>query len=388
MQMNGFTKFFLVLLRLAIGWHLLFEGVVKVRTHEVGKTVTNTPFTSAPYLRDANGPFRKDILDVVGDPDDEAKAKLTRLSKTREDPLPPYPEALELDWESYLQRWSAYYQVDAEQERAAAQVLAKAKDKAMAWISGREGEKEITKEFGGTVAKRKRTPPDRIQEYEQKLRQLREMQDQAIPQFQRDVFKKELTDKKAEVARLRTELMADLDALLKEPLQALLTPEQRAKPPMPDPSIAQPRDLLPNSWPNELNIARGMLPPAEGSPTIHWIDWLVRIGLVCIGVAMLLGFFTRFSCFMGALIILLITLPYLPLPGLPDNPRSLPFYYMNQNIIEIIALLALATTRSGRWLGIDGLLYVLRPSRYRKKVDTTPSVNGAAGQRRMVEATR
>src|SRR5262249_28739846 len=149
-------------------------------------------------------------------------------------------------------------------------------------------------------------PPDRIAEYREKLLHLREMQDQALPEFQRDVFKKQLTDKKAEVARLRTELLADQDAILKEPLQALLIPEQRAKPPMPDPSIAQPRDWMPDSWPNELNTARGMLPPAEGSPTIHWIDWLVRIGLVCIGVGMLLGFFTRFSCFMGALIILLI----------------------------------------------------------------------------------
>ena len=126
-----------------------------------------------------------------------------------------------------------------------------------------------------------------------------------------------------------------------------------------------------------------MLPPAAGSPTIHWIDWLVRVGLVCIGVALLIGFFTRFSCVMGVLLLALITLPYLPLPGLPDNPRSLPFYYMNQNIIEMIALLALATTRSGRWIGVDGFLYVLRPSRYRSRVDNTSSVNGVAGQRRM-----
>src|SRR5262249_10032788 len=156
-------------------------------------------------------------------------------------------------------------------------------------------------------------------------------------------------------------------------------------PPLPDPSLAQPRDWLPESWPAQLGFARGLLPPASGSPLVHWTDWLVRLGLVCIGIGLLLGLFTRFSCVMGVLLILLITLPYLPLPGLPDNPRSLPFYYVNQNIIEAIALLALATTKSGRWVGLDGLLYVLRPSRYRTAVDRGPSANGAVGARRMAE---
>jgi uncharacterized membrane protein YphA (DoxX/SURF4 family) len=363
--MNGFTKLFLVLLRLAIGWHLLFEGVVKVRTHELGKTTTNTPFTSAPYLRDANGPLGDFFREQAGDLDKQALA------------IFDHPDGFisnELEkghWLPYLKHWMEHYKPTQEQDEKVGKVLSNAWKNARQWLSGKIGEKEVTTEFAGTVAKRKRTPPDRIAEYKEKLAQLHEIQDQALPQFQRDVFKKQLADKKAEVARLRIELLADLDALFKDPLQALLTSEQRAMPPMPDPSLPQPREWLPDSWPNELNIARGMLPPVAGSPTIHWLDWLVRVGLVCIGVGLLLGFFTRFSCVIGALLLLLIIVPYLPLPGLPDNPRSLPFYYMNQNIIEMIALLALATTRSGRWIGIDGFLYALRPSRYRSRVDNT-----------------
>jgi uncharacterized membrane protein YphA (DoxX/SURF4 family) len=376
--MNGFTKVFLVVLRLAIGWHLLFEGIVKVRTHEIGKTTTNTPFSSAAYLRDANGPLADVFHEQAGDLDKQALAKLDfdeqRIS-----------QALHEDWQAYSARWSKHYNLSDEQKENAEKVLAEAEKNAALWLAGNKGEKEITKEFGGAAAKGKRSFPDRVVEYREKLAQLREMQDQALPEFKRDVFKKQLTDRKAAVAQIRTELMADLDGLLKEPLQEVLTPEQRATPALPDPSIARPRDWATESLPNQLNFVRGMMPPAVGSPIIHWTDWLVRVGLVCIGVGMLLGFFTRFSCFMGAMIILLITLPYLPLPWLPDNPRSLPFYYMNQNIIEIIALLALATTRSGRWLGIDGFLYVLRPSRYRTKTDRTPSANGAAGQRRMAQ---
>jgi hypothetical protein len=45
-----------------------------------------------------------------------------------------------------------------------------------------------------------------------------------------------------------------------------------------------------------------------------------------------------------------------PWPGLPDNPRAEGHYlYINKNLIEMLALLALATTRSGRWAGLDAL---------------------------------
>src|SRR5947209_1257294 len=74
--MNGFTKLFLLILRLAIGWHLLFEGAVKVRTHVLGKTTTNTPFSSAPYLRESSGPFADLFRKQAGDSDEEALAKL------------------------------------------------------------------------------------------------------------------------------------------------------------------------------------------------------------------------------------------------------------------------------------------------------------------------
>jgi uncharacterized membrane protein YphA (DoxX/SURF4 family) len=389
--MNGYTRFFLVLLRLAIGWHLLFEGVVKVRTHELGKTTTNTPFTSAPYLREASGPFAEMFRKEAGDLDEEALAKLEfRELKPDEDPAKTTARsrispALEADWDGYFQRWSAYYELSDEQRRLAEAKLDQAKENAGLWLSGRQGEKDLPKAFAGVEAKIKKKPPERIAEYREKLRQVREIQEQALPEFQRDVFKKQLADKKAEVARLRTELMADLDALLKEPLQGLLTRAQLDKAPLPDPMVAQPRDWLPKWWPASLGFARGLLPPVAGSPVVHWMDWLVRLGLVCVGVGLLFGLFTRFSCVVGVVLLVLITLPYLPLPGLPDNPRSLPYYYINQNLIEAVALLALATMASGRWIGLDGLLYVMRPSRYRAPVENRPSANGPMGSRRVAE---
>jgi hypothetical protein len=41
------------------------------------------------------------------------------------------------------------------------------------------------------------------------------------------------------------------------------------------------------------------------------------------------------------------------------------YYFVNKNLIEMLALLVLATTRSGCWLGLDGLLHRLNPWRRR-----------------------
>src|SRR5262245_14086809 len=216
--MSGLTRVFLVLLRLAIGWHLLFEGVTKVRTHETGKTTASTPFTSAPYLRESVGPFSDFFRKQAGDPDEEALARLElRELKPGEDPSRTpaktrIPQALEDAWDAYFDRWAEYYGVknDPQQLCLAECAVAQAKEQAGLWLQGRQGEKEISKGFAGVVAKIKMKPPERIAEYRQKLAKAREMQNEALPEFQRDVFKKELADKKAEVARLRTELLADL----------------------------------------------------------------------------------------------------------------------------------------------------------------------------------
>lgn len=64
--------FFILALRLAIGWHFLFEGMNKVRSYYVGETLTSKPFTSEPYFRESEGPIadmmRKEFVE-----DSEAK---------------------------------------------------------------------------------------------------------------------------------------------------------------------------------------------------------------------------------------------------------------------------------------------------------------------------
>jgi uncharacterized membrane protein YphA (DoxX/SURF4 family) len=412
--MSFLTRTCLVLLRLAIGWHLLFEGAVKIHSHATGKTTTSAPFTSSPYLREATGPFADFFHEQAGDPD---KAALERLSLRpldtaqesevkNTDRLSP---ALVQDWDAYLDRFAAWYELDEKQSKEAEDMLEDAKEAAYRWLAGEkkqvagkkglrkadpkpdndeiEGERPVPKTFAGLTVRPMEKPPQRIPEYRTKLDQLREMQDRALPEFDRDVFKQKLRDRKAEVAKLRTELLDDQNAVLTDRLQTVLTPEQRKKGPPPSADAVRPRDWLPESWPTSLADVRGALPPADGSPTIHWLDWVVRCGLVLAGLGLLLGLFTRTSCLAAFAFLVMLSLAMPALTGVPENLRVEGYYlYVTKNVIEALALLTLATTASGRWLGLDGLWYhILRPWGRRKQA-AAPSANGVIGRQEVHQA--
>ncbi|MEM7317012.1 MAG: hypothetical protein AAF497_28095, partial [Planctomycetota bacterium] len=55
----------IVVLRLAIGWQLFYEGVWKLKTLR-----SPTPWTSAGYLKNSQGPMRATFRRMTGDPDE------------------------------------------------------------------------------------------------------------------------------------------------------------------------------------------------------------------------------------------------------------------------------------------------------------------------------
>src|SRR5205814_977130 len=63
-------------LRLAIGWHFLFEGLHKIHSVYVGPSETSRPFTSEPYFAAAEGPLGPYMRKKLGDPDDQIAAKV------------------------------------------------------------------------------------------------------------------------------------------------------------------------------------------------------------------------------------------------------------------------------------------------------------------------
>ena len=75
--------FFLLALRLAIGWHFLFEGLYKVNSHLVGPTETNRPFSSEPYFRNAPGPVAAFMRKQFSDPNEVIADRVRPTKQTK-----------------------------------------------------------------------------------------------------------------------------------------------------------------------------------------------------------------------------------------------------------------------------------------------------------------
>jgi uncharacterized membrane protein YphA (DoxX/SURF4 family) len=95
----------------------------------------------------------------------------------------------------------------------------------------------------------------------------------------------------------------------------------------------------------------------KGWSLIDYIDWSTRWFLLVVGGLLMIGLFTRLSCFAAAgfLLLTILTQPSLPwIPAAPMNEGS--YLFVNKNVIEMVALLALMTTRCGQWAGLDSIV--------------------------------
>jgi uncharacterized membrane protein YphA (DoxX/SURF4 family) len=95
---------FIILLRIAIGWHFLHEGVEKVSSTYGGKE----PFSAEIYLRNANGPFAPYFRQMI--PDVDSLAALD-------------PDRLKDEWTADFSRISSHFGFDADQQQRGQAVL-------------------------------------------------------------------------------------------------------------------------------------------------------------------------------------------------------------------------------------------------------------------------
>jgi uncharacterized membrane protein YphA (DoxX/SURF4 family) len=346
--MNRWTRVFLVVLRLAIGWHFLIEGLEKLHSVEVGPTTTNKPWSSEAYLRESTGPLASYFRELAGGTDESVVERLA-LQPVQQGQDPEgsararlSPE-LEAEWDTLFQRLIQQPERTDAQRKNAEAVLEQQKEITARWLY--KGERVIKKTFPSGVAEVKETTRQRVDEMRAKLQELRKLQTDEMPRFQGDVAKTRLATLKADIKRYRTELLEDL----KEQVDRTTGEIQKALGLEGKPLLA-----VEKTWQNWSQL--------------EWIDFSVRWGLTIVGICLIAGLLTRVNCVAGATFLLMFYLAMPPFPGVPDNPRAEGHYlYINKNIIEMLALLVLATTRSGRWFGLDGLLQFLNPKRWKQK---------------------
>ncbi len=316
-----------MLLRTAIGWHFLYEGVHKINTtpsqrdswagvvltkilptpHDKDKDV-EPPFSAEGYLRNATGPLAPRFRAMV--PDVNSFAKLDRDS----DGL---PSRLKKTWQSELGRIEKSYRFTDEQKAAAEKELALATAKIDAWFLSQDNAEKIKKYYRDLK---------RVEELE--------LSPDSLP-YQRTLGYKD----RADVEKERRELVAAIDgefSALKDKVGKLATDDQRAN----AKAISAPWTQL-----DVINL------------TTMW-------GLALVGLCLMLGLFTPLAALAAAAYLMMFYLSMPPWPGLPVGKGAEGHYlYVNKNLIEFFACLVLATTPNGHWLGLDALLFGRRARR-------------------------
>ena len=89
------------------------------------------------------------------------------------------------------------------------------------------------------------------------------------------------------------------------------------------------------------------------------MDLAVKVGLSAIGLCLILGFCTRLACLGGAAFLINVVLTTFPVPGIyPPIPEVAgSSMLVSKDVVELLALLMLAMVPAGRWGGLDYFLW-------------------------------
>ena len=328
------TVVMLVILRLSLGCHFLYEGVWKIKHADT--------FSAAPFLSEAKGPIAPLFYAML--PDLEGRQRLgvkqdangkVELAAEKDDKgevicdvkkdekgevvkTPRYKLSAYLDaWKDLKDRVIGQYRLDDDQAEKAESLYSLYAASVREYVA--EHEDEITAHF--------------MSRYRFKLQEAAG-NDGVAHQQERD-WKRERD--------LRKEMntwLAQLDTIGKNYQSALwnlLDPDQKAKGP----------------------LSAGWNPLAW--PRTEQINFAVTYGLTAIGLCLVLGFFTRLAALGGGVFMLFVVMTQPAWPGLyPPDPNVVGHALLvNKDFVEMVALFLLATTAAGRWGGLDWFGYHL-----------------------------
>jgi uncharacterized membrane protein YphA (DoxX/SURF4 family) len=340
----------LVCLRVATGWHFFKEGM----SHRFDPN-----WSSAGFLQQAKGPLATRYQAVLpkfhdwdrlilaplvdngpaaaeaGEDAPAAKDAKAPEKSTKPAVYEDWLKQVNSDWKSELDAITTSYNLDSEQQKQAAD-LQKQSAKQM---------EELMKGSKGSVGY-----GDDIRLYRQLAYRAQMMQavpgggeipfikNRAVVVQKNPVGEAGLSGTAAVISTSPAEWKSDaqgVESLYHKRLAALLTDEQRA---------------------------RGEFP--SDSTKLHKIDKAMPWFLMAVGGCLVVGLFTRLAASAGALFLLSIVCSQPPwFSGTIDT------YYQ---VVEMFALLALATTNVGRWAGLDYFIHLLvKPLMRRKAIKET-----------------
>ncbi len=388
----------LVVLRIAIGWQFLYEGLWKIKAQSTAR-----PWTSAGYLRNARGPLRKVFRGMTGDADEQNWLNA---------------EWVMARWDTWQSRFAAHHGLDKKQRQRLDVLLDGPKDFRAALKALPENV-----EFRGTLARRLKfdaargrliidgrahlTPRERnaalaLAPVEEKPPPERREANEAARTYQAAVriafarssrlsFKERvrasllgdpdrsgLTIKKRgsdvpletrlgeielyreQLARYEADLAAAETGFQRKHVGQLAVPgfgnTSEIRGSLVGPIKALEQQLIDAAEKLLTDEQRARGPVKMPSTRVDQIDALTMWSLTVVGVLLILGLCSRVAAVGAAGLLLMFYLAVPPWPGVLPAPGPEHSLWVNKNLIEIIALLALATMPTGRWFGIDALV--------------------------------
>jgi uncharacterized membrane protein YphA (DoxX/SURF4 family) len=325
--------FFVVLLRVAIGWHFLYEGV-----HKFDPTAG---FSAEGFLGIAKGPTAEMYYWMLPDLDGLQRLELGTVEDDRGREIDTFI-VYENAWKEYFDK---YLEKHPDVNREEAEVIFN-----RYLVSLREGARDVKEDIEAFLASR-----DRFLENRRTVRNNASFEQQrrwdAMMGYRRE-------------AASWVWMLNEMGNGLQSDLGRLADPElagQRGA------IVTAPeRELL---SPNPLNVQFEVprieltLPPANYDLSIKsrmdLMDTAVMFGLSAIGLCLILGFCSRLACLGGAAFLANVVLTTWPVPGVyPEIPSIAGnFMFVSKDVVELVALLFLATIPAGRWAGLDYFLW-------------------------------
>jgi uncharacterized membrane protein YphA (DoxX/SURF4 family) len=345
--LGTFAVLSLVLLRLVVGSHFIREGTQKVE-YDRHDGELRLAFTAEPFLLQAKGPLAALYHDHV--PDDHGWRQT--LATPRQNAPPTAEETAE------RANWSADYkrrQADANENGETAPFEFAPSTPYHEWATRIADDWRTTRDevqrIAGLSDEQKQQAEAALQTRLQELSDYLAKQTDAITEYRHELWRlanwrespeagevpfveERIATKAAEVSGQPAAWVREvrtLEAKYHDDLREILTDEQR--------DLALTTTAMNNALAD------------EREHRLEFINIVVTVLTIAVGVCLLLGFFTRLAAIVGALFLVgvIASQP----PWLYDALPTMP------NIIEFAALLVLAGTGAGRWLGLDFFTYAL-----------------------------
>lgn len=97
----------------------------------------------------------------------------------------------------------------------------------------------------------------------------------------------------------------------------------------------------------------GVFHALAASRLVPWVDVIVPVALVLVGLSLTLGLFTRVGCWIAIALLTLFYVAAIPTSGAPVTGQEGTYLLVSKNLIELVAVAAILACHTDRIAGLD-----------------------------------